>query len=168
VLLDPCAGETAQDLAMAVLRGNNVDAVAENDIVVLADRALSEGRARRVIWMIEQVHEYRGLAHEFLVVLRDRLAASDDASVRVGAVHVGALLPRLDVDFAQAMFGDICAPVRAAVAEKLEQVNHLDRDQALRLISNRLSQETHRSVLSDCYAALATLIRRRSSQENEH
>ena len=168
VLLDAEAGETAQDLAMAVLRGANVAVVTDDDIVTLADRVLTEGRSRRATWMIEQVHEHRGLDSEFLVALRDRLAASDDASVRAAAVEVGGLLPRLDVEFTRRMFNDGSAPVRAAVAEHLERVEPLDRDLALRLIRDRLDQETHRSVLSSCYAALATLIRRRPPRADEN
>jgi len=167
VLLDPEAGEAAQDLAIAVLRGANVAAVTNEDIMTLADRVLTEGRSRRVTWLIEQTHEDRGLAPEFLLVLRDRLAASEDATVRAASVAVGALLQRLDAAFARRMFSDDSAPVRAAVAEQLERVEPLDRALALRLIRDRLDQETHRSVLSACYGALATLIRRRAGQGDE-
>ena len=168
VLLDVESGETAQDLAMAVLRGSNVGVVTDRDITTLADKVLTEGRSRRVSWLAEQVHEHRGLDPEFIVTLRNRLANSDDATVRAGGVDVGALLPRLDVEFAREMFSDGSAQVRAAVADQLERVEHLDRDRALRLIRDRLDQETHRSTLSACYAALATLIRRRPGQEDEN
>jgi hypothetical protein len=39
VLLDAEAGETAQDLAMAVLRGANVSVITNDDITTIADRA---------------------------------------------------------------------------------------------------------------------------------
>jgi len=168
VLLDPEAGETAQDLAMAVLRGCNVSVVTDQDIVTLADRVLTEGRSRRVNYLIEQVHESRGLEPAFLVALRDRLAGSADASVRATAVEVGGMLPRLDVVFARKVFSDGSASVRAAIADQLERVEPLDRARALRLIRDRLDQETHRSVLSACYAALATLIRRGPAQGEEN
>lgn len=167
VLLDPEAGETAQDLAMAALRGGNVAAVVDEDIVTLADRVFTEGRSRRVNFLIQQVHEYRGLHPNFISGLRDRLAGSDDVSVRAASVDVGALLPRLDVTFASRMFRDGSAPVRAAISEHLERVDPLDRDRALRLIRDQLEHETHRSVLSQCYAALATLIRRRPGSGDE-
>ena len=168
VLLDPEAGETAQDLAMSVLRGPNVAVVTDDDIVTLADRVLTEGRSRRVTWLIEQIHESRGLASAFLVMLRDRLAGSSEPAVRSAAVDVGALLPRLDVPFTERMFGDGSALVRAAVADSLEKVESLDRDRALRLIRDRLDHETHRLVLSACYASLSTLIRRRPRQGGEN
>ena len=168
VLLSPESGETAQDLAMAVLRGPNVAAVTDQDIVTIADRVLSEGRSRRVTYLIERVHEHRGIAPEFLIALRDRLATAEDAAVRAAAVEVGALLPRLDVAFAVRLFGDSSALVRAAVADQLEKVEQRDRDRALQIIRDRLDHETHRSVLSACYAALATLIRRRPGREDAH
>ena len=168
VLLDPEAGETAQDLAMAVLRGPNVAVVADDDIVTLADRVLTEGRSRRVTWLIEQTHEFRGLDPAFLVMLRERLAGSSDPTVRAAAVDVGAFLPRLDLVFAMRLIGDASPLVRACVADQLEKTVPLDRDQALRLIRNCLEHETHRSVLSACYGALATLIRRRPGRGDEN
>jgi len=168
VLLDPEAGETAEDLAMAVLRGPNVAVVTDDDIVTLADRILTEGRSRRVNWLIEQVHEHRGLSPEFLMTLRDQLAASDDPTVRGAAVDVGALLPRLDVEFAMKTFGDGSPMVRAVVADSLEKVEQVDRDRALRLIRDHLDHETHRSVLSACYASLSTLIRQRPGRGDQN
>jgi len=88
--------------------------------------------------------------------------------VRSAAVDVGALLPRLDVSFTETMFGDGSAQVRAAVADSLEKVEQVDRDRALRLLRDRLEHETHRSVLSACYGALATLIRRRPGRGDEN
>ena len=168
VLLDAEAGETAQDLAMATLRGANVAVVTDDDVMTIADRVLTEGRSRRVTWLIEQTHDYRGLAPAFLVMLRDRLVGADDPTVRSAAVDVGALLPRLDVSFTETMFGDGSAQVRAAVADSLEKVEQVDRDRALRLLRDRLEHETHRSVLSACYGALATLIRRRPGRGDEN
>ncbi|HEY0467627.1 MAG TPA: hypothetical protein VGC79_25680, partial [Polyangiaceae bacterium] len=161
VLLDPEAGEGAQDLAMATLRGPNVSVVTDADIVTLADRVLTEGRARRVNWLIEQIHEQRGLSPVFLVALRDRLAAADEPTVRAASIDVGALLPRLDVVFAARMLGDISPLVRASVADALEKTEPLDRESALRLIRDHLEHETHRTVLSAVYFSLGNLIRRR-------
>jgi hypothetical protein len=167
VLLDTEAGETAQDLAMAVLRGANVSVVTDDDITTIADRVLTEGRSRRVTWMIEQVHEHRGLDPAFLTTLRDRLAASDDASVRATSIDVGALHPRLDALFAEKMLSDRSSLVRAAVADSLEQVEVLDRDVALGLIRGCVDRETHRSVLSPLHASLGTLIRRNRGDRSE-
>lgn len=165
VLLDPEAGETAQDLAMAVLRGSNVSVVTDADIVTLADRVLTEGRTRRVNYLVEQVHEHRSLDPAFLVALRDRLASSGDASVRAAAIDVGALLPHLDASFAQKMLGDGSAQVRAAVVDSFEMLEPRDRKTGLVLIRDHLAHETHRTVLSACYYSLATLFRRQSSGE---
>lgn len=167
VLLDAEAGETALDLAMAVLRGANVSVVTNDDIVTIADRVLTEGRSRRVTWMLEQVHEHRGLDPAFLASLRDRLAASDDASVRAASIDVGALLPRFDAVFAGKMLGDGSPLVRATVAEHLERVEPRDREAALGLIRRCLDEETHRSVLSPLYASLGTLIRRNRGDRSE-
>jgi hypothetical protein len=167
VLLDTESGEAAQDLAMAVLRGFNVSVVMDEDIASVADRVLTEGRSRRVTWMIEQVHEHRGLDPAFLVALRDRLASSDDANVRAASIDVGALLPRLDAVFAGKMLSDHSPLVRAGVAEHLESVEFLDRDQALGLIRRCLGEETHRSVLSPLYASLGTLIRRNRGDRSD-
>lgn len=168
VLLDAEAGETAQDLAMATLKGANISVVADDDIVTIADRVLTEGRSRRVTWLIEQTHEYRGLAPAFLVLIRDRLAGADEPTVRAASIDIGALLPRLDVEFAAKMFGDPSSLVRSAVADSLDNVEQLDRDRALRLIRNRLDHESNRIVLSACYASLSSLIRRRPRQGEEN
>jgi Arc/MetJ-type ribon-helix-helix transcriptional regulator len=168
VLLDAEAGETAQDLAMATLRGANVSVVTDDDVVTIADRVLTEGRSRRVTWLIEQTHEYRGLDPAFLVLIRDRLAGADEPTVRSASIDIGALLPRLDVEFATKMFGDRSPLVRSAVADSLDKVEPLDRDRALRLIRNRLDHESNRIVLSACYASLSSLIRRRPRQGEEN
>jgi len=166
VLLDAEAGETAQDLAMAVLRGANVAVVTDEDISSLADRVLTEGRSRRVNYLIEQVHEHRGLDPVFIVALRDRLATSDDANVRATAIDVGALLPRIDVAFCTKMLGDGSPLVRASVVDSFEKLEPRDRKAALRLIRDHLGSESHRSVLSACYHCLGTLIRRSPGDEN--
>jgi hypothetical protein len=166
VLLDVEAGETAQDLAMATLRGANVAAVTDKDIVTLADHVLTEGRSRRVNYLIEQVHEHRGIDPELLVAIRDRLAISDDATVRAAATDVGALLPRLDVAFATRMLGDSSPLVRASVVESFEKLEPRDQKGALVLLRDHLGQETHRTVLSACYHSLGTLIRRSPGDEN--
>lgn len=159
VLSDADAGETAQELAMAVLRGDNVVEVRDEDLVSLADHILDEGRVRRVTWLVEQVHEQRGLEPAFLVMLRDRMAGSGDAAVRVGSVAVGALLPRLDEDFTRRMLVDASPIVRTAAADTLEAVGQHDREKGLALIRDQLGIETHRSALAALYFALATLVR---------
>jgi hypothetical protein len=159
VLGDADAGEAAQDLALAVLRGSNVAEIGEQDLVSLADRILDEGRVHRVAWLVEQVHEQRGLEPEFVVMLRDRLAGSDDAAVRAGGVTVGALLARFDEIFAARMLVDPSPQVRIAVAEMLDGATDLDRDKALRLIRDQLGIETHRSVIAALYCTLGTLVR---------
>lgn len=159
VLRDSDAGEGAQDLALAVLRGPNLIEVHERDLLSIADRILDDGRARRVACLVEQVHEQRGLTPEFLAMLRDRLANSEDAAVRVGAVTIGALLPRLDEHFAIRMFVDSSPLVRTAVADTLEGAERPDQERALGLIREQLRAETHRSVLAALYAALSALIR---------
>jgi hypothetical protein len=147
VLLDPDAGEGAQDLTMATLRASNIGAVTDDDITTLADNVVTEGRSRRINCLVEQVHEYRGLATAFLVALRERLAGSDDPAGRAVAGDVSALLPRLDAAFASRMFGDRRPLVRASVVDSFEKVEPV----ALRLIRDQLAHETHRIVLSACY-----------------
>jgi hypothetical protein len=119
-----------------------------------------------VNYLIEQVHEHRGIDPELLVAIRDRLAISDDATVRAAATDVGALLPRLDVAFATRMLGDSSPLVRASVVESFEKLEPRDQKGALVLLRDHLGQETHRTVLSACYHSLGTLIRRSPGDEN--
>ena len=159
VLADSEAGEGAQDLALAVLRGPNVAEVGEEDLVSLADHILDEGRVRRVTWLVEQVHELRGLEPAFITMLRDRLVSSENATVRIAAVTMGALLPRLDEHFAARTLLDSSPLVRTAMVEALEGVGQRDREKALVLIRDQLGRENHRSPLSTLYSALGSLVR---------
>jgi len=159
VLLDRETGEAERDLALAVLRNSNVDAVTEEQIATIVDRVLDEGRARQVGFLIDRVHEQRGLPTDFLVALRDRLAASDAASVRTIAVDVAGLPAKLDRQFVARMFSDPSPIVRAATAALLERSEAPEQTQALVLIRERLAVEQHRSVISACLFALGSLVR---------
>lgn len=159
VLLDRETGEGERDLALAVLRNSNVDAVTEEHIASIIDRVLDEGRARQVGFLIERIHEQRGLSAPFLEVLRDRFAASEAASVRNVAVEVAGLLPSLDEQFVARMFEDPSPVVRSATAQLLERTEPPDRSRALALIRERLVVEQHRSVISACLYALGSLVR---------
>lgn len=159
VLLDRETGEGERDLALAVLRSSNVDAVTEEQIASIIDRVLDEGRARQVGFLIDRVHEQRGLSTDFLLALRDRLAASDAASVRSIAVDVAGLPAKLDQQFVARMFSDPSPIVRAATADLLERSEAPERAQALALIRERLAVEQHRSVISACLFALGSLVR---------
>jgi hypothetical protein len=159
VLLDPETGEGERDLALAVLRDSNLDLVTEDHLASIVDGVLSEGRARQVGFLIDRVHEQRGLSAAFLVALRDRLSASDAASVRTVAVEVSGLLAKLEEDFVSRMFRDPSPIVRSATADLLERTEAQDRAQALALIRERLAVEQHRSVISACLYALGSLVR---------
>jgi len=159
LLVDSDSGEDAQDLALAVLRGANVGEVTSTDLLAIAERALTEGRVRRLGWLVERVHEARGLSPEFIWGLRDRLAASPLPAVRALAVEVGALHDHLDECFTARMFGDEAPIVRCAVADQLDKIGHPDHQRALVLIRERLAVETHRTVVSACHYALGSLIR---------
>jgi hypothetical protein len=159
VLLDHDAGESERDLALAVLRGANVAEISRNDLVTIVDRVLDEGRVRQVAWLIDRVHEERGLTAQFLIDLRDRLTGSEAASVRAASLEVCSLLPRLDQQFALRMFGDGAPAVRVATAEMLERVEAVDGPQALVLVRGQLAMEEHRSVISACHAAVGTLVK---------
>jgi len=171
VLCNGDAGDIAHDLALAVLHGQNATEVGERDLMSLADRIVTETRVRRVTWLVEQVHEHRGLDPTFIVELRDRLSKSDDPAVRVCGVSVGALLPRLDETFAAHLMRDESAPVRTAVVETLEGVGKADREKALVLIRDHLAVESHRSVIAALHFALSGLIRAggiREATDNTH
>jgi hypothetical protein len=159
VLLDRETGEGERDLALAVLRDSNLDLVTEDPLANIVDHVLSEGRARQVGFLIDRVHEQRGLSAPFLVALRDRLATSDAAPVRTVAVEVTGLLPKLDEPFVARMFRDPSPVVRSATADLLERTEEQDRPQALALIRERLVVEQHRSVISACLYALGSLVR---------
>ena len=97
-------------------------------------------------------------------MLRDRLANSGDAAVRVCGVTIGALLPRLDEHFSARAFLDPSPLVRTAMADALEGVELPDRETALRLIRDQLQIENHRSALSALYFALGSLVRNSGRQ----
>lgn len=159
VLLDRETGEGERDLALAVLRDSNLDLVTEEQLASVVDHVLSEGRARQVGFLIDRVHEQRGLSATFIVALRDRLATSNAAPVRSVAVEVTGLLPKLDEPFVARMFRDPSPVVRAATADLLERSETQDRTQALALIREHLAVEQHRSVISACLYTLGSLVR---------
>lgn len=159
VLLDRETGEGERDLALAVLRNSNVDWVTEEHIASIIDRVLDEGRARQIGFLIERVHEQRGIATDFLLAIRNRLAASAAASVRSIAVDVAGLPAKLDQQFVARMFNDPSPAVRAATADLLERSEAPERAQALVLIREHLAVEQHRSVISACLFALGSLVR---------
>ncbi len=159
VLLGRDSGDGACDLALAVLRHENVSVITDDDLITIADRVMDEGKARRLTWLIEQAHELRGLGPEYIVALRDRLAGSELVSVRVAAVEVGALLPRLDEHFAMRMLADGAAPVRTAVAELLEKTDAPDKPLALAIVRQQLDVERHRTPLSALHHAMGSMIR---------
>jgi hypothetical protein len=158
MLLNRDSGEQERDLALAVLRGENVAEIAQDDLVTIVDRVLDEGKARQVGWLVERVHEERGLAPEFIVSIRDRLAGSLSPSVRAAAVEIGALLPRLDDQFILKVLNDPAPSVRSAVADSLEKVEQIDQDRALALAREQLSRETHRGVLSALHYCVGGLV----------
>lgn len=159
ILLNADSGDAAQELALSVLRGQNAAELGDMDLQTLVDRILDEGRGRRVAWLIEQVHEHRGIRADVLTHLRDRLAGARDPAARIAAVAVGSLLPRLDLGFAGGMLEDAAPPVRAAAAEALEAVPDIDRTPALLLVRGRLPHESHRLPLSALYSTLGSLLR---------
>lgn len=161
VLTNRDSGENERDLALAVLRGPNVEFIEQDELVSIVDRVLDEGRARQVGWLVQRVHEERGLSLECLVSLRDRLASSSVAAVRTAAIEVGGLLPRLDLPFTLRMLADRSPVVRAAVADNLEQVDAPDQGSALKVVRDHLVSETHRSVVSACHYALGSLLQAR-------
>jgi hypothetical protein len=158
VLLDPETGEGEQDLALAALRDANLSILTEAHVVTIADRALSEGRARQIGFLLDRVHEQRGLSPSLIVALRDRLAGSDAASVRTVAVDACGLLPALDEIFVARMLRDPSPAVRSATADLLERSEGQDRPRALVLLRTQLATEQHRTVISACFHALGSLI----------
>lgn len=159
VLLDRDTGDGERDLALAVLRGSNVEHINPEDLVTIVDRVLDEGRARQVGHLIEKVHEQRGLPAEFLAAMRERLAGSEVSAVRAAAVEVAGLLARLDETFVLRMFRDESPVVRAAVADLLDRADELDRNRALTLVRHQLAIEQHRTVIAACHHALGSLVR---------
>ncbi len=159
VLRDRDSGEGACDLAVAVLKDQNVRVISDDDLVTIADRMLDESKVRRLTWLIERIHEERGLTPELIVGLRDRLAVSHEPDVRAGAAEIGALVPRLDEHFAIRLINDPAPPVRTAVADLLEKVDLVDRPRALVIARQRLDVEQHRAVLSALHYCVGSLER---------
>jgi hypothetical protein len=159
---DPDAGEEARDLAMAILRGANLAVVTASDLLLLADGVVNEGRTRRFTYLVESLHELKGLAPDFLRMLRDRLALSSLPSVRAAGVEVGALLDRLDDYFTERMLMDDSPIVRRTVLEVLERVEVLDRENAAVIVRKHLgSAERHRTVIAAGLSALGALVKRK-------
>ena len=159
--VDPDAGEDARDLAMAALRGENLGVVTDADVLLMTERFMDEGRTRRFTYLVEGVHELRGLSTDFLRLLRDRLAASTSPMVRAAGVDVGGLLPRLDELFTERMLTDASPVVRRTVLELLERVEILDRARAAAIVRRHLgSAEHHRSVIAAGLTTLGSLVKR--------
>lgn len=161
VLVDDAdAGDDARDLALAVLQGENLEVITEEDLLFMAETVLDEGCRQRFAHLVEGVHEQRGLSAAFLRVLRDRLALHAFPPVRATGVAVGALLSRLDLDFAARMLADTSPIVRRTVLEQLERVETPDRVRAAALVRAHLaSREEHRTVVAAALGALAQLVR---------
>lgn len=159
VLLDSEVGEGGRDLALAVLRDENLAVVQDEHLLTIADRLANDGQVRRLGWLVERIHEERGLTPELILFLRDRLAASEVAAVRAAGVEIGGLLARLDRSFVVRMLADHAPPVRSAVADAMEKVEALDRPLAAAIVREHLLTETHRSVISACHYALGSLVR---------
>lgn len=166
VLLDGDSGEAAKDLALAVLRGANLAAVGDQELVTLVDQVLVEERVRQISWLIERVHEERGLSPQLLVAIRDRLAGSVLSAIRVAAVEVGALLPRLDEPFALRMLSDSAPAVRTEVADQLARAGELDRAAAVTILREQLTVESHAGPLKAIHFALAALIRQPRARDH--
>jgi len=159
--VDPDAGDDARDLAMAALRGENLAAVTDADVLLMAEPFMDEGRTRRFTYLVEGVHELRGFSPDFLRLLRDRLAASPSPLVRAASVDVGGLLPRLDDRFAERMLADPSPVVRRTILELLERVEVLDRSRAAAIVRRHLgSSEHHRSVIAAGLTTLGALVKR--------
>jgi len=154
------AGENARDLAMAVMRGENLAVVRDADIVLMAERAMGEGRLRRFVYVIEGVHELRGLSSDFIRLLRDRLSSSPSPAARAAGVEIGALLPRVDLPFLEHMLVDPSPVVRRCALEMLERVEMLERTVAATVVRRHLSNEQHRSVIASGLTTLGSLVRR--------
>jgi hypothetical protein len=159
ILRDPDSGENAYDLAVAVLKDQNVRVVTDEDLVTIANRMTDEGHVRRLAWLIERVHEERGLTPEFLVLLRERLSGSADPSVRAAAVEIAGLAARLDEGFVTRMINDSAPLVRTAVADLLEKVEASDRPLALVIVRRQLNTELHKTVLSGLFHCMGSLVR---------
>ncbi len=158
--VDPEAGDDARDLALAALRGENLAVVTDADVLLLAERAVDEGRTRRFTFLVECIHELRGFSPDFLTVLRDRLAASSSPLARAAAIEVGALLARVDEQFTERMLRDASPMVRRAAIEQLERVEVPDRECAATIVRRHLSGEQHRSVVGTGLSVLGALVRR--------
>ena len=148
---------------MAALRGPNLSAVTDSALLILGDQLAAKNRLRQFTYIVESVHEERGLATGFIVVLRDRLAGSPFGSARAVASDVNALLSRLQEDFVQKQLGDPSPIVRSAALRSLEGVNKLDRLRAVAIVREHLASEQHRSSVAVGLEALAALIREQAN-----
>jgi len=169
LLLDQNSSTGVQDLALSVLQDQNLHAITEQDLATILERVMTESRARMVGWLIDRIHEERGLSNESLIRIRNRFASSNVAAVRAQGPAVSALLPRLDQEFAIRILQDPAPAVRSAVLEMLHTVEPLDAPQALLLVQAHLATEQHRNVISSCHLAAGHLMRavRRAGRESD-
>ena len=151
-------GDDAFELAAAVVPGRHPEVVSEEDLAAIADRLITDQRARRFAWMVQRVHEERGLSLEFLTLLTNRLTGSENPVVREIGVEIG-FVRGFEPPFATRMLTDPSPLVRTAVADALEKTEDPNRDLAIAIIRDHFGIERHRSVISAMHHALGTLVR---------
>jgi hypothetical protein len=152
-------GDDGWELGAAVIPGRHADIVTEEDLAAIADRLSSDQRARRFGWMVERVHEERGLSIEFLTALTERLTGSENPVVREIGVEIG-FVRGFDQAFAIRMLKDPSPIVRTVVADQLEKTEAPNRDLAMTIIRDHFGVERHRTVTSAMHHALGSLVRR--------
>lgn len=160
VLKKPDAGEDLFALAATVVeKSTDLAAITDDDVLAIVDGEPGRERVRRLIWIVQAIHQDRGIPKPVLDALRDRWARSARAHLRQAAVQVAGLLPGLDDDFITRMLDDTAPGVRSEAVELLEQAEGDDRDRALVLLHSRLAAEENLRVRSDLHSAIGTLLR---------
>jgi hypothetical protein len=162
-LKNPGVGEDLMSLAAtAIEKSKDLGAITDEDVLAIVDGEPGIERVRRLVWILQAIHEVRGLPNVMLQALRDRWARSARAHLRQAAVQVAGLLPGLDKNFAVRMLDDTAPGVRSEIVDLLEQAEGEDRDRALGLLRQRLAVEEHVRVRSDLHSAIGTLLRNKS------
>jgi hypothetical protein len=160
------AGEDLTNLAATVIeKSKDLAVVTDEDVLAVVDGEPGPERVRRLVWVVDAIHQGRGLPNTLLQALRDRWACSARAHLRQAAIQIGRLLLGLDERFVVQMLDDTAPGVRSEAVDLLEQADGEERDRALGLLQKRLATEEHVRVRSDLHSAIGSLLRQKSPRQ---
>lgn len=158
VLSDPKLGEREYDVAVSMLRGENVALIDWPTTLAIIEVLVAKRKFRVLLAFLGEVHEFQGLGRQHIVDIRTKLFRGAPRS-RVAAVEVSGLLSERDDAFLAEALDDFAPLVRVEAARALGAPEEQGRDCALTILKTHLEIEQHRDVLAACFDSLAGLLR---------